>query len=82
GSEADGQRFIPIDASKLESIKNNDKLRAVIENITGTSSAKDELWLSTLEIILHSISLCVPRLAERSNSGYVMREWAGSETRV
>lgn len=75
----DGEKFLSIElrmASKLKSCKD---VCEIVGKVAQSSTMDDEVFLSAFEIMLHSMSLCTPKLIERKDNGYLMHELIGNE---
>ena len=83
GTNKDGEIFVRLDVPSMEKIKSNPIVRAVISSITpNASDVDDEVLLSAMDIVLHSIFVCNPILVNKSDGGYLMKEMSEYEERV
>ncbi len=81
-SKASGEAFLPISSQTAELFSNSSLVRGVLHDAVGNGFENKEMFLSAMEVVLHSVSLCMPRNVERKGQGYVLRELGKDETRV
>ncbi|MEM3737587.1 MAG: ATPase [Candidatus Bathyarchaeia archaeon] len=80
GVELNGRRYLPIDQTTVSRLKGNETVDSAVRQIAEREELDEDLYLSALEILLHSIALCLPRLVERKERGYLMRGMEKFET--
>ncbi|MFQ5998117.1 MAG: ATPase [Candidatus Bathyarchaeia archaeon] len=72
--DSNGQRYLPLELGFTRKLRENPEIGSIVAHIAGEQNITPELFLSALEITLHSISLCVPKLVERKNGSYLLNE--------
>ncbi|MEM2925054.1 MAG: hypothetical protein QXJ68_05135 [Methanocellales archaeon] len=73
---------IPIEIQILSKLRGKPEVDGVINRISRTTNPSDEEYLAALEIILHSMSICLPRAVERTRDGYIVKELMENEAKV
>lgn len=74
-----GERYISIQPETVPALRRSPKIREIVEKVEGGDGVSDGLFLSSFEILLHSIAKCTPRYVERKGAGYIVREMSGIE---
>jgi magnesium chelatase subunit I len=67
-----GEKYIVIEKTATEKLRQSIAVLSAVRAVTG--DVDDETFLSALEMLMHSITVCTPRFVERKNGGYIMRE--------
>lgn len=70
----DGEKFLPIESRMVSKLKGHRDIFEIVSRVAQSNGLDDEAFLAALEIILHSMSLCTPKLIERKNNGYSLHE--------
>jgi len=79
GASMDGGKYLKLEEAIIPKLEKSETVDSIIKRIVSGMELNGDLYLSALEILLHSIALCVPRLMERRDGGYLMRGWMESE---
>ena len=79
GVRVDGEAFLPISRESAERIRGSPEVLSVLSKAVGDGMADPESLLSALEIMVHSMSLCLPKYVEKRAQGYVLKEVVPSE---
>lgn len=75
--QVNGERRISIEKSAIEKLRQSEMVSFIVKIIAG--DADDEIFLSAIEMLIHSIAVCTPRFVERKNGGYIIREMVNEE---
>jgi magnesium chelatase subunit I len=79
GSEADGRKAIPIEFKTVQKLRSQPIINYYVEFVNGSKQPSDELYLSTIEIILEALATCTPRFVERRGKSYYLGELVSDE---
>ncbi len=82
GSKVDGEVYLAIDAPTARNLRDAPITNRLMSDFVADREVDDQLFISTLEVLLHSVSLCVPRYVSRKGSGYLIRRPSEDEARV
>lgn len=74
GENKDKGKFLPIDLSIVPKLRKDGVINEYVSKIAKTENVNDELYLSTVDIILKSISHCVPKSVNAVGKGYLLHE--------
>ncbi len=77
-----GENYIPIDLAIVPKLKKHEVINLYVLKVLDSEEIDDELYLSTVEIILRAMSLCIPRYVGQKDGGYILREIVEDETRM
>ncbi len=74
---------IPIEIETLRKLRGKPEVDGIINRINRISkTASDEQYLAALEIILHAMSICLPKAVEKTREGYIVKELMVDEAKV
>jgi magnesium chelatase subunit I len=73
---------IPIEIKTLRELRGKPEIDRIINRISKTANPSDEEYLAAIEIILHSMSICLPKLVEKTREGYIVKELRIDEAKV
>ena len=79
GNEGDDGRILPVSLEIVPRLRSHPIITDYVEAVAGEKNVGDELYLSTIEIILESLATCIPRYVERKGQTYRLRELEQSE---
>ncbi|MEM2990452.1 MAG: hypothetical protein QXQ02_04640, partial [Halobacteria archaeon] len=73
---------IPIEMQILSKLRGKPEVDGFINRILKTTNPNDLEYLSALEIILHAMSICLPKAVEKTREGYIVKELVANEAKV
>jgi magnesium chelatase subunit I len=79
GVEVDGRKVLTIELGIVSKLRSQTIVNDYAEFVAGVKQFSDELYLSTIEIILEAMVTCTPRFVERKGKSYYLGELASDE---